>query len=510
MKINYQTKYFSKALHIKNAAFLMLASQLLLPSSLLANEATETTETTETRQYKNETAIVFETMGGKKTDAFEGSISVKENRNNPNSRMIQVKYVRFPGTGKELGSPIIYLSGGPGGSGIQTARYPNFRFPLFMALREFADVIALDQRGTGASNDVEKCTSNTTIPTNKVTTDQQIAEYYQQAATECLKFWDKQGADVLGYTTVQNALDLDDLRKHLQADKISLWGISYGSHLALTALKELPNKIDKVIMASAEGLNQTVKFPARTDAYFERLQQAINTQPAAAKVYPDIRKLIMSVHKQLEKNPILLQIPQKDGKSMALLFQRQHMQILTSMSIADPQRGVKRLLALYLSLNKGEHGMLVEMLKRGYFDDKAISFKVMSLAMDVASGITDERLQKVNQQAKGSLVGKYLNFPMPQLNKSIEGLDLGDEFRMYAKSDVATLLLTGTLDGRTYIQSQIEATQGLSNLTKVKVVNAGHNLFMVSPDVTEAIKQFMAGEEVTHTEITVQLPSFVD
>lgn len=141
--------------------------------------------------YGNEKAIVFETMGGKKTDAYEGSIQVPENRNNPNSRMIPIKYVRFPATGSKKGSPIIYLSGGPGGSGIKTAQYPNFRFPLFMALREHGDVIALDQRGTGASNTTPTCISNQTLPMTEVLSESESSKLYKLAAKECLTFWKK-------------------------------------------------------------------------------------------------------------------------------------------------------------------------------------------------------------------------------------------------------------------------------------------------------------------------------
>lgn len=39
-------------------------------------------------------------------------------------------------------------------------------------------------------------------------------------------------------------------------------------------------------------------------------------------------------------------------------------------------------------------------------------------------------------------------------------------------------------EGRTYPQSQYEATLGLNNLTNIMAKSAGHNLFMVSPKVT--------------------------
>ncbi|MFT4796841.1 MAG: pimeloyl-ACP methyl ester carboxylesterase [Candidatus Azotimanducaceae bacterium] len=464
--------------------------------------------------FKNENAIVFETMDGQKTDALEGFIEVPENRSKPQSRMIPVRYVRFPATGSAKDSltkrsPIIYLSGGPGGSGIQTARYPGFRYPLFMALRQHGDVIALDQRGTGASKIVDKCQSGQHIPLTEVATDQQLTVLYQNAARACVQQWTEQGVDVNGYTTLESARDIDDLRRHLEADKVVLWGISYGSHLALASLKAIPNSIEKVVIASAEGLNQTVKLPSRTDAYFQRLQTAVNSQPAAASAYPDIKALMTRVHHQLEVKPILLAVPVKDSEPVDLLFQRYHMQILASSMIADPHRGVPTLLSLYWDLDKGIVGPLTQVLRRGYFNDAEISFDVMPLAMDVASGITDERLELVNQQAKSSLLGLALNFPMPHLNKKIVDLDLGGDFRTEAVSDVPTLLLTGTLDGRTYIDAQVEATAGLSKLTHVLVENAGHNLFMRSPEVTEVIHRFLSGDRITKKRIKIELPEFV-
>lgn len=482
-----------------------LLSTSLFAVLTLSHAAAETKAAT----YKNEQQIEFSTMDGKTTLAFEGSIQVPENRNNPKSRTIPVHYVRFPSTAKKPGHPIVYLSGGPGGSGIQTAKYPNFRFPLFMALREFADVIALDQRGTGASKVVPKCHSSQTIPLNAALTDAQVAQKYKLAADECVEFWRNKGADALGYTSIQSALDINDLRQHLKADKVTLWGISYGSHLAFTSLKVMEKHIDKIVIASAEGLNQTVKYPFATDAYFQRLQTAINSQPQAAKMYPDIISLIKRVHNKLEQSPIPSKIPLKDGSHLDFLFQKRHMQMMASGMIADPQRGVANLLAMYNGLDQDEHSVLDMALKSGYFNNEKISLDIMSFAMDVASGVTDKRLALIEQQAKTSLLGLYLNFPMPHLNKSAAGLDLGDTFRQDPQSDVPTLLLSGTLDGRTYIDSQKESVRGLTHLKHVTVKNAGHNLFMVSPQVTNTIKKFLANETIELDEIEIALPNFV-
>ena len=461
------------------------------------------------KTYPNEKSILFKN-GEQSVAAFEGTIQVRENRSNPNSRMIPLTYVRFPATRKHSGTPIIYLAGGPGGSGISTASYPGFRFPLFMAMREFGDVIALDQRGTGKSKITPRCISNQSIPTDRRLLEKQVMQQYKTAVNECVDYWNEQGADILGYTTLESARDIDQLRKHFGAQKVSLWGISYGSHLAFASLKVMPDNIDKIIIASAEGLNQTVKLPARTDAYFERLQQAINSQPNAAKAFPNIKQLIQRVHKRLDDSPVLLKLPQDDGQTQEFLFQRHHMQGLASAMIADPHRFVSRLLQLYSALDHGILQPLPALVKRAGLDEQVISFDIMSLAMDIASGITDDRLKLVEAQAESSLLGQMLNFPMPQLNRSIKGLDLGDDFRSNPKSAVPTLLLTGTLDGRTYIESQIEATQGLTNLTQVIVKNAGHNLFMVTPEVTQVMQQFMRGEVVKTKQINFELPKFID
>ena len=462
--------------------------------------------TAENKIFENEKAITFTANDGQTTDAYEGSIQVPENRAKENSRLIPVKYVRFPATGNKKGSPIIYLSGGPGGSGIGTAKWK--RFPMFMDLREYGDVIALDQRGTGASKIAPHCISKQVMPFMQAISEAEVAKRYKAGAQECMTYWQENDVDPYGYTTVQNALDIDDLRKHLNADKVSLWGISYGSHLALASLKALKGKIDKVVIASAEGLNQTVKFPARTDAYFARLQQAVNTQPAAAKAYPDINALMKRVHKKLEAQPLAVKIPRKDDEPLDFLFQQGHMQGLASMMIADPNYA-GMLLGVYDAIDNEQVEVLTGILARGVFNDNSVSFNVMSFAMDVASGITAERKKLIEQQAKTSLLGLALNFPMPMLDRTIEGLDLGDDFRAYPQSDVPTLLLTGTLDGRTYIEGQKESVRGLSNVTQVMVKNAGHNLYMSSPEVTDVIKQFLNDEKITTKEIIIDLPQFV-
>jgi hypothetical protein len=143
-----------------------------------------------------------------------------------------------------------------------------------------------------------------------------------------------------------------------------------------------------------------------------------------------------------------------------------------------------RVLRLYEALDGGHIEPVAGLLENFFPVGEPIAFEAMPLAMDIASGISDERLALVQEQARTSLLGLYLNFPMPQLRGAL-GLDLG---------------------GRTYPDEQAAAVAGLSELTHVMVVNAGHNLFMVSPEVTEVIQQFMRGEEIGAREIVAPPP----
>ena len=452
-----------------------------------------------------EMPILFTAQSGETVDAFQGHLDVPGNRADPDSRMIRISYVRFPATTDTPGHPIVYLAGGPGGSGSATAR--AHRFPLFMQMREHGDVIAFDQRGTGDSTPLPACTSSVMIAETEPTSDDALANAYRAAVEECGAFWRSEGVDIAGYTTRESVADLSDLRAHLGADRIDLWGISYGSHLALAAIKDMPDEIGRVVIASAEGLDQTVKLPARTDAYIARLQAAVDRQPAARAAYPDIAGLMRRVHARLEAEPVLVHIPQADGSMAPFLLQRRHLQEYASGLISDPS-WARIMLALYASLDAGETGLAVGLLQRFHIPGEPITLRAMPTAMDLASGISDARLAEVEAQAETGLLGAYLNFPMPQIRGAWGGFDLGEDFRTPPTGETPVLLLTGTLDGRTYPEGQADAVAGLSDVTQVTLHNAGHNLFMAAPEVHAVIHAFMRGEPVAVRDIEVDLPDF--
>ncbi len=443
---------------------------------------------------------------GQKIAAEWGELTVPENRHAPGSRRITLKFVRFPATGQAKGTPIVYLSGGPGGSAIATAKGP--RFPIFMAMREVGDVIAFDQRGTGASNDIPPCRSDQASPLDEPLTRDTVTVELHEQARKCAAFWKQSGIDLEGYTTEESAADLEDLRKALGAKQLKLWGISYGSHLALATIKRYPSSIERAVLASIEGLDETVKLPALTDAFFARVQAVIDTDPHASKAYPDLAGLIRSVHARLERDPATVTIKDETGREIQLVIGKLDIQLVTSFSISDPHT-IARVPAMYAQMDAGDFSTVGEIIYRYIRNPQASTFRGMPEAMDVASGISEARLKLVQEQAKTALLGDALNFPMPHLAGAFEGLDLGDDFRSPVSSSVPTLFISGTLDGRTYPESAKAVAARFSNATHVIVENGGHNIFEAAPEIGKMVVAYMKGRLPKSRTLRLEPPKFI-
>jgi pimeloyl-ACP methyl ester carboxylesterase len=445
----------------------------------------------------------FRAADGTTVAAQLGELTVPEHRGNPHSRQLRLRYVLFPATGKQPGPPIIYLAGGPGGSGIDTAR--RERFPMFMALREVGDVIALDQRGTGLSNDLPVCDSGVNTPADMPLTRDSLTQAVQQAAQVCERFWAQRGIDLNGYNTLESVADLEDLRRALGAPKLTLWGISYGSHLALAAVKQLSARIERVVIASGEGLDQTIKRPAHSDAFFTRFSSVLRASHPGADI-PDVPALLRRVHQRLELEPAKVWVPDVTGSEGAsIVIGKYDVQLLAASMIADPP-GTVRLIKLYQAMDRGDFTVAAQLIYA--VRRSPIRMTGMPEAMDIASGVSDRELAAIFAQAQQGLLSDALNYPMPHLRGALGIRDLGEQFRRPARTRVPILLLTGTLDGRTYLEAQADIVRSLGNCRQIMVENAGHNVYMTSPEITPAVLAFLKGGKSLPRRIAISPPAW--
>lgn len=453
-------------------------------------------------------AIQFETADGQRVEAEQGRFEVPLHHDRPGGPKTTLAFVRFPATGENPGPPIVYLAGGPGGSGIATAR--GRRFPLFMALREFGDVIAFDQRGTGDSEPPPPCVaSKTRYTADQPLTRERFIPYAIGVAQRCVEDWADRGVDLSAYNTWESAGDLEVLRDALGADKLTLWGISYGTHLALAAVKRLGDeKINRAILASAEGLDQTVKLPRHWDGYLGRLAGEVAADPKASQVFPDIVGTLRGVLADLEREPVKVKVmpPTPDSAPVELALGPAGIRFLLAGMGKNPDSAA-RIPAFVYGMAAGNFSIAAQQLY-GFIYARPMRLHAMPLAMDYASGISSERLATVREQARTALMGDVLNYPMPHFAGALAIPVLADEFRAPFSSEVPALVLTGTLDGRTFPEAHAEVLAQFTNGRQLIIENAGHDLFMVSLAVTEAIVAFMRGE-TPPGRLTVEPPEFV-
>ncbi|MBU2418498.1 MAG: alpha/beta hydrolase [Alphaproteobacteria bacterium] len=441
----------------------------------------------------------FAAANGQETDAERGFFEVPEDRRVPGSRRIRLGYVRFPSTSPNPGPPIVYLAGGPGGSGVRTAMGP--RFPIFMALRAVADVIAFDQRGTGLSAHIPERPA-AAAPFPALTHDATTA-WFRDDMQRAWVDWTRAGVAMSGYNTEQNADDIEDLRRHLGVGTLNLWGISYGTHLALSVLKRHPRSVGRVALASLEGQDQTIKRPARIDAFLDRVDRLMGTHPVARAAIPNLPALMRRVHDRLEADPATVTVAGDDGP-VDLRIGGFGVQLLASGMVANPL-SLSMLPGLYLALDAGMTEVLAPLFPRphSYF-----SISGMPEAMDLASGVSPARLALIEQEAKTAVLGDAFNFPMPHLLGAIPGVDLGEDFRAPIRIDTPALLVAGSLDGRTPLEEQAEVIAQFRNRTQILVENAGHNVFEAHPDVQTLLVQFFREDPVSDTELSLPPPTF--
>ncbi len=441
----------------------------------------------------------FKGWRGEEVDAERGYFEVPEDRSDPGSRRIRLGYVRFRSTAARPGNPIVYLSGGPGGTGTGTATGP--RFPIFMALRAVADVIAFDQRGTGLSKTIPPREGSPVPP--PPLTRAGLTDHCRHAFQEAWADWTASGVAMRGYNTAESADDIDALRRHLGAEKIDLWGISYGSHLALSVLKRHGDTIGRVALASLEGLDQTVKRPDRVDQYLQRVRALLDVDHTVRAAVPDLPALMQRVHNRLEAEPLTL-ASHYSGAAVEARIGGFAIQILAGGLIANPG-SLAMLPRLYLGLEAGQSEMLAPFL--GDLNG-LLGISGMPEAMDLASGISPSRLDLVERAARTAVLGDALNYPMPHLLGAVPGVDLGEDFRAPMQIDTPALLVAGTLDGRTPLEEQAEVADQFRNKARVIVENAGHNVFEAHPEVQNLLVRFFAGEAVSDTELTLPPPTF--
>jgi pimeloyl-ACP methyl ester carboxylesterase len=261
-------------------------------------------------------------LPGVTAQAHCGTVSVPENRrasrdgSAPEGRRIDLRVAVIPsedgaedGAPSEAKPPIFALAGGPGQSAVSAA---SAFVTLFSEIRGSRDLVLVDQRGTGGSG-LLLCPLTGGESPGEPSDDPHavLGDQFPPAAIEaCLERLEAEGIDPRHYTTPDAVDDLDAVREALGYDRVTLFGLSYGSRAALVYLRRHPERVASVILSGAVPTGMALPTHHAPDAQraLDLLFEACEADAACAEAYPDLEEELWAVRRRLDERPAEVEI----------------------------------------------------------------------------------------------------------------------------------------------------------------------------------------------------------
>lgn len=237
-------------------------------------------------------------------------LAVPEDRDHADGRLITlpVAVLSVPATRRHA-DPVVYLTGGPGSA---VGLYPNTMkewWPYIDAVPWLhgRDLILMDQRGAGLSQPNLDCPEieHVGLELLKFSGDPvHRRAIYEAAAEKCRQRWLAKGYDLNDYDTRAAAADFADLKRSLGGPAWNVYGVSYGTRLALVLMQD-PKDLRSVILDSAypPELHFFETERATMRAAFERLFENCAADEACNKSAPAMRHAFFEQVRRYNANP---------------------------------------------------------------------------------------------------------------------------------------------------------------------------------------------------------------
>ena len=232
---------------------------------------------------------------------------VPENRSRPEGNWIRLAVAIFKSPTVPTRPPLLLLGGGPGTFVLDTFG-PIITGALAHGLTADRDLVMFDQRGVGYSQPALDCHELTdlalrTIETHR-TRDQETDDQVE-AAFACRDRLVASGIELAAYNTAANAADVNDLRIALGYRQFDVWGMSYGTRLALAVERDFPKAVHSLVLDSAlpPSVNQIVDRVANSERAFRTLFDGCAADLACASAYPDLEATFYDLVAQFNAAP---------------------------------------------------------------------------------------------------------------------------------------------------------------------------------------------------------------
>ena len=228
-------------------------------------------------------------------------ISVAEAKDQT-SRSIKLNVVVLPATTRtKQPDPVVLLAGGPGQAAVSIGPMWAARFEN---LRKHRDFLLIDQRGTGDSNSLA-CEETLAPIFDETELDGDVERVLSRQITalkDCLVTLD---ADPRFYTTIEAASDLEAVRAQLGYPQLNLFGVSYGTRIALVFNALYPDSVRSLLLDAVAPVNMLIPVNVGLDAdlAFQRIAAECTQTPSCQAAYPDLPAQLKQAEQRLREAP---------------------------------------------------------------------------------------------------------------------------------------------------------------------------------------------------------------
>lgn len=414
-----------------------------------------------------------------------GTLAVPEDRDDPQSRTIDLAIAVVPARESPTADPLVLLAGGPGQGAIDAFGQMLSRFE---ALRNDRDIVLVDQRGTGDSHPLRCAKQDDLDLEEKLST-----EVDTERLTKCRKDLD---ADPRLYTTTQAVADLEAVLDALGYAQANVLGGSYGTRMALAFARSHPDRVRTMVIDGVAPVDMALplSFAADADRALTKLFEDCAADDACAKAFPEPRKELEETLAQLDDDArrVVVEHP-RTGASVDVK--------LTRTMVTTAIRGIlyipdlAALLPLAISRARvGDYAPLLAqtlLLTEGMEDNLAEGMFMAVVCSEDVPFISDE---DVARETKGTFIGSQIVDTMRESCALWSRADLPDGYREPVAVDVPTLVLSGDLDPVTPPRWGEHAAKSLSHARHVVVPGAGHGTLAV-PCMSGVLADFLAGAD---------------
>jgi pimeloyl-ACP methyl ester carboxylesterase len=414
---------------------------------------------------------------------------VPEDRDQPSDEEIRLAVLLLRSRSAEARpDPVIFLAGGPGDSGTDGLEgWADSR------LLDNRDLVLLDQRGTGASQPVLECPEREEAVVRNLGRDEGYEEElgdYRRAIGQCRRRLVRGGVDLDAYDTEASAADVADLRVALGVDEWNLYGVSYGTRLALATMRSYPEGIRAVVLDSVYPTTVGGLAPvgAAADRSFAALVDGCDADPACSAAYPDLEATVESVVERFNAVPFEGAVDLGEPFGVVPLVITGD-DIVAGLSDALYDTDLIPLLpSIAADLEEGDTGVLPTIAQQGipFVNDDA---EGTYLSVDCAdSGRLGARRNRELLDRPGDKAGLFVYVShafCPEWD--VEALPRA--FNRPVRSPIPALVMAGTYDPATPPGDSKVAARALKNATYVEFDGWGHAVTDTDEDCPLTIRQ---------------------